>query len=141
MVTPGTPSARKRSRAASPSWATRAWRLASRAPPAWPGRCVGRRGARSAGSFGRLDILRLFSHLFSTMIGIPIGLALANASEWLMHKHVLHGLGRRRGSFWSFHWHEHHRASRKNEHIDDAYLGSALRWNAQGKETLALAAA
>ncbi|HTE49542.1 MAG TPA: hypothetical protein VK698_01630 [Kofleriaceae bacterium] len=75
------------------------------------------------------------------MIGIPIGLVLSNASEWIVHKHVLHGLGRRRGSYWSFHWHEHHRAARKNQHIDDAYRGGGLRWNAQAKETLGLIAA
>ena len=75
------------------------------------------------------------------MIGIPIGLVLSNASEWVIHKHVLHGLGRRRKSYWSFHWHEHHRACRQNDHIDDAYRGGALRWNAQGKEALGLFAA
>lgn len=75
------------------------------------------------------------------MLGIPIGLLAANAGEWLIHKHVLHGLGRVKDSFWSFHWHEHHRTCRKSAGADQAYLGSALRWNAQGKEALGLAAA
>ena len=27
------------------------------------------------------------------MLGIPLGLAVANATEWAFHKYVLHGLG------------------------------------------------
>jgi len=37
------------------------------------------------------------------MIGILAGLAYANASEWLIHKYALHGLGKRKGSVWAFH--------------------------------------
>lgn len=33
------------------------------------------------------------------MIGIPIALISANATEWFVHKYVLHGLGRRRDSW------------------------------------------
>ena len=36
------------------------------------------------------------------MIGIPIGLIAANASEWLIHKYVLHGPGKKKDSFWAF---------------------------------------
>jgi hypothetical protein len=75
------------------------------------------------------------------MIGIPLGLLAANAGEWLVHKHVLHGLGRVKGSFWSFHWHTHHRACRKHDHYDPDYRGGVLHWNGQGKEALGLAAA
>ena len=55
------------------------------------------------------------------MIGIPLGLATANAVEWVVHKHVLHGWGRRRGTFWSFHFHEHHRLVRDNDYHDPNY--------------------
>ncbi len=72
------------------------------------------------------------------MIGIPLGLAVANMSEWVVHKYVLHGLGARKESFWSFHWHTHHRNSRTNGHLDTDYDGSVFRWNGQGKEALAL---
>jgi sterol desaturase/sphingolipid hydroxylase (fatty acid hydroxylase superfamily) len=82
----------------------------------------------------------LFSQHFITMIGIPIGLVLSNASEWVMHKYVLHGLGKVRGSFWSFHWHEHHRACRQNGHFDPDYQRPVVGWHAQGKEALALTA-
>ncbi len=75
------------------------------------------------------------------MIGIAIGLAVSNATEWAFHKYVLHGLGKNPKSFWSFHWHEHHRAARKHGHVDEAYKSNLLRWNGQTKEALALGAA
>jgi hypothetical protein len=75
------------------------------------------------------------------MIGIPLGLAVANASEWLMHKYVLHGLGRHKRSFWSFHWHDHHRNARRNDHVDADYrAGLFTEWNGQSKEAVALVA-
>ena len=72
------------------------------------------------------------------MIGIPLGLAYANVVEWTVHKYVLHGLGKRKGTTWSFHWHDHHKASRKNDHVDEGYKQSVFGWHAQGKEALAL---
>src|SRR5690606_37401681 len=65
----------------------------------------------------------------SLMIGIPIGLLTANAVEWVFHKHVLHGLGRNRDSFWAFHWHDHHRSVRKNGFLDEDYRQPPLTWN------------
>jgi sterol desaturase/sphingolipid hydroxylase (fatty acid hydroxylase superfamily) len=75
------------------------------------------------------------------MLGIPLGLAVSNASEWLIHKYVLHGLGRDKQSFWSFHWHDHHRNARRNGHVDADYKGRLWKaWNGQSKEALVLAA-
>lgn len=75
------------------------------------------------------------------MLGIPIGLAVANAAEWLIHKYVLHGLGGDKSSFWSFHWHEHHRNARRNGNADADYKEPLLtKWNGQSKEALALLA-
>lgn len=72
------------------------------------------------------------------MIGIPLGFLYANAGEWLIHKHLLHGLGKDRKSMWSFHFHEHHRASRRNGMIDPEYDRSVLGQHGQGKEAAAL---
>ena len=72
------------------------------------------------------------------MIGIPLGLAYTNFGEWLIHKHVLHGLGRNKRSFWAFHWHEHHRESRKHDMFDPQYRRSLWGWQAQTKEAVAL---
>ncbi len=74
------------------------------------------------------------------MIGIPVGLAFANVTEWVIHKYVLHGAGKNKASLWSFHFHEHHKACRRNDFIDDDYHRSILNWNAQGKEAAALVA-
>jgi hypothetical protein len=74
------------------------------------------------------------------MIGIPLGLLYANAMEWVIHKHVLHGLGKNKKSFWSFHWHEHHNKSRTHDMHDDQYAKGNWRWNAKTKEVVALAA-
>jgi sterol desaturase/sphingolipid hydroxylase (fatty acid hydroxylase superfamily) len=76
------------------------------------------------------------------MIGIPLGLLYANMGEWLIHKHVLHGLARDKKSFWAFHWHEHHRAVRTSGHVDEAYEKPFFKhWNGQTKEAVLLAAA
>ena len=75
------------------------------------------------------------------MLGIPLGLLYANAGEWLVHKHLLHGAGRRKTSPWAFHWHEHHRACRKHAFVDPHYERPLLGWHAQSKEALGLAAA
>jgi len=72
------------------------------------------------------------------VIGIPIGLIYANATEWVVHKYILHGLGRNKRSFWAFHWHDHHGAVRRNGHLDESYRQSVFADNPQGREALAL---
>lgn len=72
------------------------------------------------------------------MLGIPLALAVANAAEWLIHKHILHGQGKRRESMWSFHWHEHHKNARRNGNFDDTYERPLLGWHSQAKEALGL---
>lgn len=72
------------------------------------------------------------------MIGFPLGLLYANAGEWWIHKHLLHGRGKKRSSFWSFHFHEHHQASRRHDMIDDDYHRPLSGWHAQTKEAAAL---
>lgn len=74
------------------------------------------------------------------MIGIPLGLLTANAVEWVIHKHVLHGLGKKRGRFWSFHFHEHHGNVRRHGYRDPNYQRFPLGLHAQGKEAWALIA-
>ncbi|MFM8411673.1 MAG: CehA/McbA family metallohydrolase [Alphaproteobacteria bacterium] len=78
---------------------------------------------------------------WKAITGVPLGFALANLAEWSAHQVLLHGLGRRKTSFWAFHWHEHHRASRRHGMLDPDYRRSPLGWHAQGKEVAALALA
>lgn len=72
------------------------------------------------------------------MIGIGLGLAFANAFEWAAHKYVLHDLGKDRDSVFSFHFHEHHKNSRKNDFYDEDYERFPIGPHAQGKELAAL---
>lgn len=73
--------------------------------------------------------------------GFVAGLLWANAGEWWIHRFVLHGLGKRRASFWSFHFHEHHQAARRHDMIDADYHRSLFGWHAQSKEAAALVGA
>lgn len=75
------------------------------------------------------------------MIGFAVGMVYANAAEWVIHKRILHGRGKKRDSFWSFHFHEHHQASRRHAMIDEDYHRSVIGWHGQGKEALALSLA
>lgn len=69
---------------------------------------------------------------------IPIALLYANALEWLLHKYVLHGQGRKKSSFWAFHWHDHHNHARRSGFYDESYKAPFWRWNSKSKELLAL---
>jgi len=66
--------------------------------------------------------------------GLVFGMLHANAVEWVVHKYVLHGLGRKKGSFFRFHWAQHHRIARKNGMHDKSYEQPFWVWNARGKE-------
>jgi sterol desaturase/sphingolipid hydroxylase (fatty acid hydroxylase superfamily) len=73
------------------------------------------------------------------MIGIPIGLALSNITEWAVHKYVLHGLGKDRTSWWAFHWHEHHGKVRRSGGRDPDYEAPFWALSPRRREALALA--
>ncbi len=60
------------------------------------------------------------------MYGIAVGIVYVNAVEWLVHRYLLHGLGRKKTSVWSFHWHEHHKKARRHDMVDDQYAGPPL---------------
>ena len=47
----------------------------------------------------------------------------SNLLEWVIHKYVFHGLGKKKKSPFSSHWHHHHRMVRKNDYVDSSYLG------------------
>jgi hypothetical protein len=72
------------------------------------------------------------------MLGFIAGMLYGNMGEWLVHKNFLHEDGRKKNSFWSFHWNEHHKACRRNDFHDQDYNRSLLDWNAQSKEVAGL---
>ncbi|MDX1959839.1 MAG: sterol desaturase family protein [Leptospiraceae bacterium] len=73
------------------------------------------------------------------MLGFINGLIFANAAEWVIHKYILHEEGRKKDSFWRFHYVEHHKNARLNDFLDPDYEKSIFEWNAQSKEAFALA--
>ena len=57
----------------------------------------------------------------TTVAIISSALIYSNILEWFIHKHILHGLGKNKNSFWSFHWHNHHKNARKSDNYDEDY--------------------
>jgi len=77
--------------------------------------------------------------VLSLGIQLLIGFLYANAGEWLVHKYILHGLGKNRHSFWSYHLHEHHAVCTRNSMLDPGYQKINLTtWNTQSKELAVL---
>lgn len=72
------------------------------------------------------------------MIGLPIGWAYGHLAEWAIHRYVLHGVGKKRGMPFSFHYHEHHRNTRSNNFRDPIYDRLRLRWDGASKEAVGL---
>jgi hypothetical protein len=79
--------------------------------------------------------------MLSATLQLLLALLYANLGEWLMHKFILHGLGKQPGSIWAYHWYEHHAICAKNAMLDHGYRRVDLSaWNAQTKELAVLAA-
>lgn len=62
----------------------------------------------------------------SLVVQVFAAVLMSNFLEWLIHKYVLHGLGKRRKSLFNSHWHQHHKEVRKSRGYDRSYddLGS-----------------
>lgn len=72
------------------------------------------------------------------MLSFIIGLVYANLVEWLVHKYILHGWGKKKNSFWSFHWHEHHNTCKKNSFYDASYDEYHFLEGSRKKESLGI---
>ena len=59
--------------------------------------------------------------VFTALLWMVGGFVYCNALEWIVHKYVLHGLGKKKNSFWSFHWRGHHKESRRNNFKDSRW--------------------
>ena len=55
--------------------------------------------------------------VLGAMLYIAVGLLYVNALEWVIHKYLLHNLGRKRRSVFHFHF-DHHRAAITNNYTD-----------------------
>jgi sterol desaturase/sphingolipid hydroxylase (fatty acid hydroxylase superfamily) len=69
---------------------------------------------------------------------VPAVLLYENFFEWATHKYLLHGMGRKPGNFWKFHWVNHHGNARKHQFLDPDYQSWRWEWNARTKEILML---
>jgi len=55
------------------------------------------------------------------LIQIILGIFVASFLEWFIHKHLLHSMGRKKKSIFSFHWVKHHASARKNKFSDSLF--------------------
>jgi len=78
--------------------------------------------------------------LTSFLAQIVIAFLYANLVEWMWHKHVFHGLGKKKGSKFSSHWREHHRDVRRSGGFDESYKISVGAPGGPTREALELLA-
>ena len=76
--------------------------------------------------YAGLDSLSLALFVAAQFPLLVVGRIFAAGVEWAVHRYIFHGLGRKKGSRFAFHWREHHRACRKVEMRDDAYVHGSL---------------
>ena len=77
--------------------------------------------------------------MLSAAVQVCVGVIVANLFEWAIHKYILHGLGKGKGSLWSSHWAIHHRKSRRHDHFDEDYLQIfSGKWSEGRKEVVGL---
>lgn len=72
------------------------------------------------------------------LVELLLGVVYSQLMEWGLHRYLLHGVGKRRNSLFSFHFHEHHRVARLNLGFDAMYERPLEAWTAAGKEWLSL---
>ena len=76
--------------------------------------------------------------IYQAIIQLLVGLLYANFFEVILHKFVLHGLGMKKGSFWRFHWSDHHMVCRRNHMVDESYKTPFWKSKARAKEIMGL---
>lgn len=73
------------------------------------------------------------------LLQIVLGIMYANVLEWMIHKYILHDLGKKwKNSIFRFHWSEHHKVARKNKMVDESYNISWWKEMGRAKEVLGL---
>jgi hypothetical protein len=76
--------------------------------------------------------------MLAIVLGVVAGLAVTNIGEWFIHKYVLHVLGRKKSSFWAFHWYQHHRSARRTKMVDPLYVAEAQGQHVSSRERMSL---
>lgn len=86
----------------------------------------------------RSIVLDLIMDISFQILLFILALVFGNFLEWFVHKYILHGLGRNKKSFWSFHYHTHHRLVIKSKGYDENYHQSIFKNKPKQKEVLAI---
>ena len=76
--------------------------------------------------------------MISILAQIVVAFLYANFVEWMWHKHVFHGLGKKKNSKFSSHWREHHRDVRKTGGFDLSYKNAVGTPGGPTREALEL---
>jgi sterol desaturase/sphingolipid hydroxylase (fatty acid hydroxylase superfamily) len=72
--------------------------------------------------------------MLTALTEILAAIVVANLYEWFIHRYLLHGMGRKKGSLWSSHWAVHHRNCRRNGNYDEDYLNVLSGGWSEGKK-------
>ncbi len=72
------------------------------------------------------------------ILQVLLAMVYGNLLEWVIHRFVLHGFGRKKIAFRE-HWYRHHRHARLNDYYDKDYAGLSLQWDARWSEVAGLA--
>lgn len=73
--------------------------------------------------------------MIEVVLLVVLGCLYGNFMEWFLHKYILHGLGQKPKSKFSFHWLQHHRLVRIKKYRDPSYdRDSLFAWNPRTQE-------
>jgi sterol desaturase/sphingolipid hydroxylase (fatty acid hydroxylase superfamily) len=75
--------------------------------------------------------------IFQIIYAFLAAFIFSNLVEWVAHKYILHGLGKKKDSWFHYHW-NHHNVSRKNNFFDDDYKLGFFKSSAVRREIYAL---
>ena len=59
--------------------------------------------------------------MLSIVLQLTLAFIWANLVEWIWHKYIFHGYGKKKTSSFSGHWREHHKEVRKSGGLDLSY--------------------
>jgi len=55
------------------------------------------------------------------VLAIFLAFIYGNLMEYVMHRYILHGFGKKKNNPFNFHWYSHHKTCRKNNFYDSYY--------------------
>lgn len=71
------------------------------------------------------------------VLSFLVALVVSNLMEWVSHKYFLHGFGKKKDSWFYYHW-NHHNMVRKNKFLDKDYQDGFFKSSAVRREVFSL---